>query len=205
MYIDVRAGSRPWTDVYKICIGVITPRPIALVSTCAPDGALNLAPYSFFNMVCARPPVVIVCPTVRRDGSMKDTLRNIQLTREFVIAAAVAPIAQQMNACAADLPYGRSEWEFSGLTPVPATIVRPPCVKESPVNLECTLREIKTIGEGPGSANIVFGDILALHVADEVLDADGIPDPHKLPTVGRLGGTWYCNVTQPYSMPIPKP
>lgn len=204
MYVDLQTGQKPWRDVYKLCIGVINPRPIALVSTCSPDGLLNLAPFSFYNMVSANPPVVIFSPTVNRHGGMKDTLRNILDTRQFVIATATADIARQMNACAATLPYGQSEFEFSGLTPTPATKVTPPLVKESPVNIECNLRELKTLGEGPGSGNVIFGDIVAMHVADDLLDDHGVPDPRKLTTVGRLGGAWYANASAPYEMQIPQ-
>jgi flavin reductase (DIM6/NTAB) family NADH-FMN oxidoreductase RutF len=204
MFIDIEQGQKPWRDVYRLCIGFINPRPIALVSTRAADGVLNLAPYSFFNMVCSNPPVVMFSTTTRRDSGAKDTLRNVEQAGEFVIATSAAGFARQMNMCAADLPPERSEFEFSGLTPVPATRVNAPLVKESPVNMECRVREIKRIGEGPGSGNVVFGDVVCLHVADEILDAKGVPDPRKLTTVGRLGGAWYVNASEPYEMQIPK-
>ena len=204
MYIDIPSGQTSWRDVYKLCIGFINPRPIALVSTCAADGSLNLAPFSFYNMISGRPPVVMFCPTFRRTGVAKDTLLNIRQTQEFVIATVSASLAEAAVRCAADLPYGQSEFEFSGLTPAPATKVRPPLVKEAPVNMECRLRQIVTTGDGPGGGNAVFGDILALHVADEILDDQGLVDPHKLSTVGRLGGAWYVNVTTPYEMKIPE-
>lgn len=203
MFLDMQAGQKPWREIYKICIGFINPRPIALVSTRAADGSLNLAPFSFYNMVSANPPVVIFSPTVRRTGGSKDTLQNVRDTGEFVIATASTNIARQMNACAAELPTGQSEFDFSGLTPTPARLVKPPLVKESPINMECRLREIKTLGEGPGSGNVVFGDILAIHLDESILDEQGIPDPRKLTTVGRLGGAWYANADDPYEMIIP--
>lgn len=204
MYLDLQAGQKPWRDVYKLCIGFINPRPIALVSTRAPTGELNLAPFSFYNMVSGNPPVVLFCPTFRRGGEPKDTLQNIRATGQFVIATVSATLAKPMSRCAAELPTGQSEFDFSGLTPVPATKVQPPLVKESLVNIECSLRQIVTTGEGPGGGSVVFGDILAIHIADEILDAGGLVDPHKLSTVGRLGGSWYCNVTQPYELKIPE-
>lgn len=203
MYVDIEAGHKPWREVYQLLIGFINPRPIALVSTVSPAGVLNLAPYSFFNMVSANPPVVIFCPTVRRTGGHKDTLLNVHAAGEFVIATVSAAMARQMNACAAELPPDRSEFEFTGLTPMPATRVRAPLVQEAPVNMECRLREIKPIGEGPGSGNVVFGDVLAIHVTEDILDAKGVPDPRKLTTVGRLGGSWYANADEPYEMKIP--
>jgi flavin reductase (DIM6/NTAB) family NADH-FMN oxidoreductase RutF len=129
---------------------------------------------------------------------------NIKATQEFVIATVSAEIALPMNRCAAELPTGQSEFAFSGLTPVPASKVKPPLVRESPVNMECRLRQIVTTGNGPGGGNVVFGDILAIHLGDEILGADGLVDPHKLSTVGRLGGAWYCNVTEPYELHIPE-
>jgi flavin reductase (DIM6/NTAB) family NADH-FMN oxidoreductase RutF len=204
MFVDIESTDKSWRDIYRLCIGFINPRPIAFVSTLSPDGVHNLAPYSFYNMVSGNPPVVLFCPTFRRTGASKDTLQNIQDTREFVIATVTAEIAPQMNQCAADLPSDQSEFDFSGLTPIPATKVKPSLVKESPVNMECRLRDIITTGTGPGGGNIVLGDILAVHVADQVLDADGLVDPHKITTVGRLGGAWYANADNPYEMKIPQ-
>ncbi len=116
-----------------------------------------------------------------------------------------AAIAQQAVDCAAELASGASEFEFSGLTPEPAAKVGAPLVGESPANIECTLREIITFGEGPGSGNAVFGDIRSVHVEDAILDARGRIDPRKLATVGRLGGRWYCNVREPYELAVPEP
>lgn len=204
MYLDIPAGQKPWPDVYRLCIGFINPRPIALVSTRSPAGALNLAPYSFYNMISGNPPVVMFSPTLRRTGAQKDTLANVLAAREFVIATVTAEIADRMVRCAADLPAGRSEFEFSGLTPAPATRVAASLVRESPVNLECRLRQTVQVGEGPGSATVVFGDIVALHLDDAVLDDRGRVDPRKLATVGRLGGAWYANVDAPYELEIPE-
>jgi flavin reductase (DIM6/NTAB) family NADH-FMN oxidoreductase RutF len=204
MYVDVKAGQLDWTQVYRLCIGVVNPRPIALVSTVSPDGQPNLAPFSFYNLISANPPVVVFGPSLRRDRSRKHTLINVEATRQFVIAAVTEDIRQKMVSCAADLPYGHSEFDFSGLTPTPATQVKPHLVKEASANFECSLRQIITTGDQPGSGSIIFGDILAIHLRDDVLDAAGLVDPHKLHTVGRLGGRWYCTVTQPYEMHIPK-
>ncbi len=206
MFIDVQAGSWDWIAVYRLCISFINPRPIALVSTVSANGKTNLAPFSFYQMVSANPPVVIICPSLRRDRSPKDTLRNIRATGEFVIATVTEPIAEPMVRCAAELPYGRSEFEFAGLTPGPARIARPPYVAESPVNIECRLRQIVEIGDGPGSTAVVFGDILAIDVREEVLEPDGKAcDPRKLRTVGRLGGKYYAVVREVFELDVPEP
>ncbi|MBU0637534.1 MAG: flavin reductase family protein [Planctomycetes bacterium] len=204
MYVDVQASELDWRGVYWLCIGFINPRPIALVATVASDGRHNLAPFSFYNMVSANPPVVMICPAPRRDGSPKDTLRNIRETGQFVVATVTEAIGEAMAACGADLPYGESEFEFSGLTPAPARQVRPPLVRESPVNIECNLRQTVSFGTQPGAGTAVFGDILAVHVADWLLDAQGLVDPHKLRTLGRLGENWYCRVVEPFELHVPK-
>jgi flavin reductase (DIM6/NTAB) family NADH-FMN oxidoreductase RutF len=204
MFIDVETRERSWIDIYRLCIGFINPRPIALVSTTSAGGIRNLAPFSFYTMVSGNPPVVLFCPTQRRTSEPKDTLRNILETREFVIATVSAALAEPMVKCAAELPFEQSEFDFSGLTPAPANKVRPPLVQESPVNLECRLRQIVTTGNDVGGGNVVFGDILAIHIDPGILDARGLVDPHKLVTVGRLGGAWYANVERPYEMQVPK-
>lgn len=203
MYLDTRNYEANWRDIYKLATTFIQPRPIAFASTISAAGVRNLAPFSFYNMVSANPPVVVFCPGFRRDGSAKHTLVNVRATRQFVIATVSQQIVTPMAACAADLPYGDSEFDFSGLTPTPATKVDPPLVKESPANIECKLRQIVTINEAPGAGSVVFGDILAVHVADDLLDANDVVDPHKLRTVGRLGKRWYCTVTDPYEVEIP--
>jgi flavin reductase (DIM6/NTAB) family NADH-FMN oxidoreductase RutF len=203
MYVDVKAGQLDWIQIYHLCIGFVNPRPIALVSTISPDGRHNLAPFSFYNMVSANPPVVVFSPALRRDGAPKHTLINVEASRQFVIATVTDEIAQKMVHCAADLPYGDSEFEFSGLTPTHATQVKPPLVKEAKVNIECTLRQIVKTGDKPGSGCMTFGDVVAIHVEDEILDDNGRVDPHRLRTVGRLGGQWYCTVAEPFEMKIP--
>lgn len=204
MYLDLQRGSADWREAYKLFIGFINPRPIALVSTVALDGRRNLAPFSFYNMVSGNPPVVMICPSTKRDGGGKDTLVNIEQTGEFAIATVVAPMARAMADTAATLPYGESEFEFSKLTPAPATKIRPALVRESPVNIECKVRQVVRLGETPGAGVVVFGDVLAIHVDDAILTPDRqYVDPHKLPTVGRLGGKWYATVQSPFELDIP--
>ncbi len=195
--------DKPYPEIYQLLIGCVNPRPIALVSTLSADGRPNLAPFSFFNMVSGRPPVLIVCPALRRDGTPKDTLRNIRATGEFVVNVVTAAMAPATARAGADLPPGASEWEYAPFTPVPARLVKPACVKESPVHIECRLREIVVLGTGPSAGNVIFGDLLAIHVDDAVCDERGRIDPLRLPTVGRLGRKWYCNVQQPYELEIP--
>jgi flavin reductase (DIM6/NTAB) family NADH-FMN oxidoreductase RutF len=199
--IDV--ASTPVVDVYHTLVGVVTPRPIAWVTTVDAAGRINLAPFSFFNAFGANPPVVVFSPTNRRDGTKKDTLRNIEATGEFVVNAAVAELAEQVNLSSKELPYGESEAEFTGLHVEPAVKVKPPRLRESPVSLECKLRQIVAIGEGPIAANLVIGEVLTIHVADRVLDENGKVDPRKLRTIARLGGDYYCHTADLFEMKRP--
>ncbi len=190
-------------DVYHLLVGVVTPRPIAWVTSVDAQGRVNLAPFSFFNAFGANPPVVVFSPTLRRDGGKKDTLLNVQATGEFVLNAAVEPLATQINLSSKELPRGESEVELTGLTLAPSLKVRPPRLAETPVNLECKVRQIVSIGSGPIAANLVIGEVLVFHVADAVLDDKGRVDPRKLRTIARLGGDFYCRTSDLFEMKRP--
>ena len=151
MYIDLKNTDKTWRDIYQLAITFVNPRPIAFVSTLGEDGVRNLAPYSFYNMVSANPPVVIFCPSRTRDGSRKDSLRNVEVTREFVVATVTAPMAERMNQAGAPYPPDVDEFEAVGFTPKPSRVVKPSLVAESPVNLECVLDRIVEYGDQPGA------------------------------------------------------
>jgi flavin reductase (DIM6/NTAB) family NADH-FMN oxidoreductase RutF len=200
--IDVASAN--FLDVYRLLIGIVTPRPIAWVTSIDPEGRVNLAPFSFYNAFSANPPVVVFSPTLRRDGTRKDTLRNVEATREFVLNAAVEALAEQVNLSSKDLPYGQSEVEYTGLTLRPSLKVKPPCIAESPVNMECKLIQIVPLGSGPIAGNLVIGEVVMMHVDDEVLDAKGAIDPRKLKTIARLGGDYYCRTSDLFEMKRPQ-
>jgi flavin reductase (DIM6/NTAB) family NADH-FMN oxidoreductase RutF len=189
--------------VYQTLIGVVSPRPIAWVTTVDRQGRVNLAPFSFFNTFGGSPPVVIFAPNRKRDGSRKDTLQNVEATGEFVLNAAVADLAEQVNLSSAELPHGESEVELTGLNVEASLRVKPPRLRESPVQMECILRQILTIGHGPSCANLVIGEVVLIHVADAVLDASSRIDPRKLRTIGRMGGNYYCSTGDPFEMKRP--
>ena len=199
--IDPEQTSAP--VIYRHLIACITPRPIAWVSSVSPTGVANLAPFSFFNGVGANPPAVMISPLNRRDGSRKDTVLNVEATRQFVVNVVPASLAERMNACSAEFPYEVSEFERCGLTAVPSARVRPPRVAESPVQLECELFTIVPVGDGPLAANVVIGRVVLLHADDAVLDAAGQIDPDKLDTVGRMGGTLYTRTRDRFEMDRP--
>jgi flavin reductase (DIM6/NTAB) family NADH-FMN oxidoreductase RutF len=201
MIIDVSKADA--LAVYRAIIGVVTPRPIAWVTTVDSDGQVNLAPFSFFNAFGANPPIVVFSPVLRRDGSRKDTLRNLEAVNEFVLNAAVEQLAEKVNATSRELPPGESEVDYAGLTLQPSTKVRPPRVAESPVHLECKVCQIMSIGDGPLAANLVIGEVLLIDIADSVLDNRGAADPRKLRTIARLGGDYYCRSTDLFEMKRP--
>jgi flavin reductase (DIM6/NTAB) family NADH-FMN oxidoreductase RutF len=201
--MNIDPEQLPIPEVYRHLVSCITPRPIAWVSTLSPGGVPNLAPFSFFNGIGANPPAVMFSPVNRRDGSRKDTVINIEATREFVINVVSHAYAPQMNATSADFPYEVSEFETCGLTPTPSARVRPPRVKEAAVHLECVLHQIVPVGEGPLAANVIIGRIVLIHADDSVLDAVGQIDPAKLDTVGRMGGIAYTRTRDRFELPRP--
>src|SRR4051794_5194707 len=157
-------------DVYQMLVGLVPPRPIAWVTTLSPTGVVNLAPFSFFNAFGANPPIVAFSPVLRRDGSKKDTLLNLERLGEFVLNAAVAPLADKVNLSSKEAPPDESEIALTGLTTSPSEKVRPPRVTESPVHLECVVRQILSFGTGAVAANLVIGEVVLMHVKDELLD-----------------------------------
>ena len=193
----------PPRDAYGWMIGTILPRPIAWVSTISADGKSNLAPFSFFQGVCANPPTLMFVPVNTREGAKKDTTRNLEAVPECVVNLVPFALAEQMNSCAAMLPHGESEFEKFGIASAPSERVRPPRVAASPVAFECKLDRVVHIGEGPLAANVIFARILLAHVRDEVLGADGPPDAGKLDLIGRLGGEDYARTTERFAIKRP--
>lgn len=201
MFIDLSNTEHSWRAMHRLYLSFIQPRPIAFASTVDEQGRPNLAPFSFFNMVSANPPVVLFSPALNRHGQPKDTLRNVRATKEFVIATVTEPIAERMNICSTEFEHGVSEFEKSGLTPLPAKKVKALLVKESPVNIECRLRQIISCGDEPGAGQVIVGDVIAVHVDESVLMAgDMTCDPLKLQCVGRMGGSLYGRTTNPFEL-----
>jgi flavin reductase (DIM6/NTAB) family NADH-FMN oxidoreductase RutF len=202
MLIDISQTNA--LDVYRLLISVVTPRPIAWVTSVDAEGRVNLAPFSFFNVFGADPPVVVFAPNRKRDGSKKDTLHNVETTGQFVVNAAVAELAAEVNLSSKELPAGESEVDLTGLSVLPSMKVKPPRLAESPVSLECLLRQVLPIGQGPLSANLVIGEVVMMHVAERILDERGRVDPRKLRTIARLGGDFYCHTSDLFQMQRPE-
>ena len=202
--ISINTKEISFQDRYKLLIGSIVPRPIGFVSTISPNGIYNLAPFSFFNGVCSEPMSVLFCPVIRAsDGQEKDTLKNIKATKEFVVNIVSEEIAEKMNQCSAEYPYGIDEFKESNLTPEKSKIVKPPIVKEAKINMECKLMHLVEIGNKPGNGTVVIGEVVYFHVREEIYQ-DGKIILNKLKPVGRLGGTDYCGVTDIFSIKRPE-
>lgn len=196
---------------YKLLIGLVVPRPIAFVSTLSPDGAGNLAPYSFFNGLSAEPLCVLFCPANGPDGGEKDTLRNCKPESEgglgeFVVNAAVEGYAAEIALSAEPLPYGESEFDLTGLASAPSTLVRPPRVARSPWALECKTLQVVRLAPGVAAGgNVVIGRVVRVHVDDGLLDAKLRVDYDRLAAIGRLGGIAYCTTQARFELAPGKP
>lgn len=188
---------------YGWMASLITPRPIAWVSTVGADGKTNLAPFSFFTGVTSNPPTLLFVPVNDRHGQKKHTVLNIEETREFVVNAVSFSLAEKMNACAALLPKGESEFDAFGIAAAASDAVKPPRVAEAPAAFECVLEKIVPVGEGASGAHIVIGRILRAHVRDEILNEDGKVDALKLDSIGRLGGESYSRARELFEVARP--
>jgi flavin reductase (DIM6/NTAB) family NADH-FMN oxidoreductase RutF len=207
MEIDPQ-GLAP-TAVYKLLIGCIVPRPIAWVSTVSVDGVRNLAPFSFFMGVCGDPPTLAfsVGPRAGAPGTgaarLKDTVRNLEATGDFVVNVVDDGLAEQMNRTAGDYPPEVDEFVLAGLTAAPSAKVRAPRVGEAPISMECRVAQIVRVGRGPHS--LVLGEILHFHLRDDLYDRDtGRVDMRRLQPVGRLAGEMYTHAHDPFEMKRPE-
>lgn len=187
---------------YAILSGLVTPRPIALVTTLGPDGVVNAAPFSFFNVFGANPPYLAFAPADRDDGTPKDTARNIRLNHEFVVNLVDEGIAEAMNKCAASLPYGVSELQSAGLTTAASSVVKPPRLAEAPVSLECVEHSTIEIGRN----RLVLGLIKRVHAREGLIDPQTMRvNQEQLHVIGRMAGpNWYCRTMDRFEMVRPK-
>jgi flavin reductase (DIM6/NTAB) family NADH-FMN oxidoreductase RutF len=183
---------------YPILASLVTPRPIAFVTTMSPEGKVNAAPFSFFNLLGADPPILAIAPGDRDDGTPKDTARNIRLTHEFVVNLVDESIAEAMNKCAASLPYGENELVSAGLHASASSIVNPPRIAESPVCLECQEWGTLQIGEN----RVIIGLITSLHLRDDLFDRETKRIKiDQLFLIGRMASPhWYCRTRDRFEM-----
>ena len=190
-------------EAYRWLASTVVPRPIAWVSTLSLEGVSNLAPFSFFQVISDNPPSLMINVGSRDDGSLKDTLRNVQATGELVIQLVSFAQAEAMNASAAHLPHGVSEFAHCAIASAPSTRVRPPRVAGAPVTFECRLLEVQPFPRAAPNCHLIFVEVLLAHIDDAVLNEQGRIDPQRLVLIGRLGGSHYCRTRDPFSLQRP--
>lgn len=185
---------------------IIAPRPICFASTIDKDGNVNLSPFSFFNLFSSNPPIVIFSPARRlRDNTTKHTLQNVLDVPEVVINIVTYDMVQQTSLASCEFPKGVNEFIKTGFTAKPATLVKPPMVKESKVQLECKVLEVKPLGIEGGAGNLVICEVIMMHIDDSLLDDNKKIDQRKINHVARLGGDWYCKVNEQNLFQVEKP
>mgnify|MGYP003446104042 CR=1 FL=1 len=193
-------------DVQNYLQHAIAPRPICFASTIDKEGHVNLSPFSFFNLFSSNPPVVIFSPARRvRDNTTKHTLQNVLEVPEVVISMVSYDMVQQVSLSSCEYPEGVNEFTKAGFTEVPASIVRPPLVKESKVNMECKVLEVKPLGTEGGAGNLVICEVLTMHIDDSLFDEEKKLDQRRINLVARLGGDWYCWVDDRNLFRVEKP
>jgi len=212
--MDVTPSQLAHREFYNILISAVGPRPIAWVSSLSASGQPNLAPFSFFNAVCANPPLLAFAPAMRSSknlgapageptGTPKDTLRNIRETGEFVINVVTFELAETMNLTSGDYDASINEFESAKVASAPSKVVRPQRVAESPVSFECKLRQILDFNPAPEGGSLVIGEIVSVHI-DEQHIKEGRLDRNSLDLIGRMGGMQYTRTTERFEMVRPK-
>ena len=185
---------------------VVAPRPVCFASTIDKDGNVNLSPFSFFNLFSSNPPIVIFSPARRvRDNTIKHTLENVMEVPEVVINIVTYEMVHQVSLASCEFPKEASEFEKAGFTSEPATLVKPPMVKESKVKMECKVIEVKPLGKEGGAGNLVICEVIRMHIDDSLLDENKKMDQRKIHHIARLGGDWYCKVDETNLFMVPKP
>ena len=185
---------------------IVAPRPVCFASTIDKTGNINLSPFSFFNLFSSNPPIVIFSPARRvRDNSTKHTLENVIEVPEVVINIVTYEMVHQVSLASCEYPKEMNEFEKAGFTAEPATLVKPPMVKESKVKMECKVIEVKPLGTEGGAGNLVICEVLRMHIDDSLLDENKKIDQRKIHHIARLGGDWYCKVDETNLFMVPKP
>lgn len=204
--LEILPKEIPVPKLHHYLLGSIGPRPIALASTVDRDGNKNLAPFSFFNVFSANPPILIFSPARSgRTNSLKDTFNNVKEVPEVVINVVTYGISEAVSLASSPYPPGVSEFEKSGLTPLASHIIKPFRVKESPVQFECKVNDIIALGTEGGAGNLVLCEVLKIHIDPSVLDESGMVDSLKLDLVSRMGADWYCRADRKSMFEIKKP
>ena len=204
--LEINPKDLSTKDLHGYLLSSVGPRPIALVSTIDNEGRPNLSPFSFFNVFSANPPIAIFSPARRvRNNSIKHTLQNVASTKEVVINVVSYPIVEQTSLSSTEYKEGVNEFIKSGLTPVESIQVKPYRVKESPVQMECIVKNIISLGEEGGAGNLVICEIVKMHISENILNEHHQIDPNKIDLVGRMGANWYCRASNTSLFEVQKP
>lgn len=196
----------PVPQLHGYLQSAISPRPIAFASTIDKDSNVNLSPFSFFNIFSTNPPILIFSPSRRvRDNTTKHTLQNVLEVPEVVINVVSYSMVQQASLSSVEFPKGVSEFVKSGLTEIQSQLVKPPRVGESPASFECKVNQVIPLGDKGGAGNLILCEIMLIHFKDEIFDATGKIDPHKMDAVARMGGDYYCRAHGESIFTVPKP
>ncbi len=190
-------------EAHELFVGAILPRPIAWVSTVGQDGVYNVAPFSFFTGMSVKPPVVGFAVGSKRDGGKKDTLANIEFSKEFVINVVTDTLGEAMNQTSGEYPSHIDEFQIAKLTPMKSDLVKPPRVAESPVNMECRLMQILEFNDGPCVNAFIIGEVLRVHIKDEFWIDEAI-NGSRLKGIGRMGADLYCRTMDIFEMKRPR-
>jgi len=193
-------------ELHSILLHSVAPRPIAFASTIDRDGNPNLSPFSFFNCFGSHPPVLIFSPSRRvRDNTIKHTLENVHETNEVVINVVNYAIVQQASLASVEYPKGVNEFVKAGFTPLESVKVKPFRVKESPVQIECKVKQVIETGQEGGAGNLIICEVVLIHVNENVMDETGHIDQQKMDLVARMGGDWYCRASGSAMFKVEKP
>ena len=204
--LEINPKDLSTKDLHGYLLSSVGPRPIALVSTIDNQGRPNLSPFSFFNVFSANPPIAIFSPARRvRNNTTKHTLQNAASTKEVVINVVSYPIVEQTSLSSTEYKEGVNEFIKSGFTPVESIQVKPYRVKESPVQMECIVKNIISLGEEGGAGNLVVCEIVKMHISENILNEHHQIDPNKIDLVGRMGGNWYCRASNTSLFEVQKP
>lgn len=203
---SINPSDIPIPQLHQYLLGAIGPRPICFASTIDKEGRPNLAPFSFFNVFSANPPIAIFSPARSgRTGETKNTLDNVMEVPEVVINIVNYNMVYQMSLASSPYEKGVNEFVKAGFTPLNSETIKPFRVKESPVQLECEVLEVKELGQSGGAGNLVICLVKKIHIDDSILDMNGMIDQQKIDLVARMGGNWYCRANGNALFEIEKP
>ena len=204
--LQLKPQDIPVSEFHSYLLGSVGPRPIALASTIDANGNPNLSPFSFFNVFSANPPIAIFSPARRvRNNTTKHTLDNVLVNKEVVINVVSHNIVQQASLSSTEYEEGVNEFQKAGFTALTSELVSPFRVKESPVQMECVVNEVISLGDEGGAGNLVICEIKMLHINEDILNENGAIDPDKIDLVGRMGGNWYCRASNDSIFEVVKP